>query len=191
MKSIGIMGGTYDPIHTGHLIVAQSVLEKRNLDEIIFIPCYISPHKQDVLSSSAEHRLEMLKLSLDGYNNFEYSDFEIANKGVSFTLNTLIEFNKLYSNIELIIGYDNIISFDKWYQPDKVLEMCKLVVLKRSVDNPPDIQHKYFEMAEYVDTPMIEISATEIRERVKNNLPIDNLVPQNVKEYIYVNGLYK
>ncbi|MFC2134262.1 nicotinate-nucleotide adenylyltransferase [Bacteroidota bacterium] len=191
MKPVGIFGGTFDPVHNGHLIAAQSVLELRNLEKIIFIPCYISPHKQDIVSSSAAHRIEILNLATGDNPNYEISDYEIKKKSVSYTVDTVEELKKIYDKIELIIGYDNLITFDKWYESDKLLELCSVVVMKRSTDLLIDLKHKYFEMVEYVDTPTIEISSREIRDRVKRNLTISNLVPDKVKEYISLNKLYK
>ena len=189
--AVGIYGGTFDPIHNGHLITAQAVLEKRNLEKIIFIPAYISPLKTEKKHTASQHRLAMLELALEDTPSFILSDIELKRKNVSYTIDTLKEFKKSYDNIELIIGYDNLIVFHKWYKPDKILELCKLVVLHREVDKEPEKKNIYFDKAELLDTPLVDISSTEIRLRLANNLPIDDLVPLKVKEYIYKNGLYK
>jgi nicotinate-nucleotide adenylyltransferase len=191
MNPIGIFGGTFDPIHNGHLITAQYVLEKRNLEKIIFIPCNISPHKQDILSSAPLHRLQMLKIAIEKFNHFEFSDYEIKKGDLSYTLDTIRKISKDYDNLELIIGYDQLIAFDKWYQPDQIINVAKLVVLKRVIEKEVKIFHKYFGEAIYLETPTIEISATEIRNRVSVGKPIDALVPEKVKEYIYAFELYK
>jgi len=191
MKSIGIYGGTFDPIHTGHLITAQSVCELRKLDKIIFIPSFISPHKTDRITSSPKHRINMLKLAIKGIPYFDYSDIEIKKKNISYTINTIRALKSSYENIELIIGYDNLITFDTWKEPDKILELVKLVVLRREVKEENLIQNKYFDKAVLVETPIIEIYGTEIRERVRNNKNINFLVPQKVMVYIYKHNLYK
>lgn len=191
INKIGIFGGTFDPVHIGHLITTQFVLEKRSLDKIIFIPSNISPLKRDNLNSSPDHRLSMLKLAVDGNPKFDISNFELEKGNVSYTYDTLCEMKKKYREIELIIGYDNLVVFDKWYKPDEIFELADVVVMKRSCDEDKVVNHKYFDKAIILDTPGIEISSTEIRNRVKNNLPIDYLVPQKVKEYIFSNGLYK
>jgi len=191
MKSIGIYGGTFDPIHTGHLITAQSVCELRKLDKIIFIPSFISPHKTDRITSSPKHRINMLKLAIKGIPYFDYSDIEIKKKNISYTINTIRALKSSYENIELIIGYDNLITFDTWKEPDKILELVKLVVLRREVKEENLIQNKYFNKAVLVETPIIEIYGTEIRERVRNNKNINFLVPQKVMVYIYKHNLYK
>ncbi|MBS3946003.1 MAG: nicotinate-nucleotide adenylyltransferase [Melioribacter sp.] len=191
MKSkIGILGGTFDPVHNGHLITAQYVREKRNLDRIIFIPCNISPHKTDLLSSSAEHRLNMVKLAIDNIPYFDYSDYELKAEGISYSYNTLLYLSEKYESLELIIGYDNLLVFDKWYQPDEIIRLASLVVMKRKTDIE-EKRNRFFEKAVLLDTPNIEISSTDIRERVRNNLPVDFLVPESVKKYIYETNLYR
>jgi nicotinate-nucleotide adenylyltransferase len=191
MKTIGIYGGTFDPIHMGHLITAQSVCEILKLDKIIFIPSYISPHKTDRISSSPRHRLNMLKLAIQGISSFGYSDLEINNKNISYTIDTVSQLKSMYENIELIIGYDNLITFDTWKEPDKLLKLVKLVVLRRKVKEDDFERHKYFKKAIFVETPLIEIYGTDIRERVKNNKSINFLVPTKVIAYIYKHNLYK
>mgnify|MGYP000306633674 CR=1 FL=1 len=189
-NKIGIFGGTFDPIHNGHLITAQYVLEKRNLEKIIFIPCFISPHKTNLVSSEPIHRLQMIKLAIDSLPYFDYSDYELKSEGISYTYNTLLYLSEKYSSLELIIGYDNLLVFDKWNKPDEILELATLVVMKRKTDIE-EKRNRFFDKAILVDTPTIEISSTDIRERVRNNLPIDFLVPESVKKYIYETNLYK
>jgi len=191
MSKIGIFGGTFDPIHNGHLITAQSVKEIRNLEKIIFIPAYISPHKQNAEASSAQHRLNMLKIALDDIPFFEYSDFEIKQHTISYTIDTLRELKKSYDEIDLIIGYDNIFQFHTWKDPDEIFKLANVVVLKRKSSHPIDYIDKYVESAHFVETRGIEISATDIRNRVNDDLPIYYLVPEKVLEYIKENNLYK
>ena len=190
MSKVGIFGGTFDPIHHGHLITAQSVREIRKLDKIIFIPAYISPHKSEVKTSSAEDRLNMIKLAIEGIRFFEYSDIEIRKGGVSFTVDTLRELKNIYEELEFIIGYDNIFKFHSWKNPDEIIELAKIIVLKRKSSHPPEFKDKYYNRAVFVQTRGIEISATDLRERVKKGLPINFLVPPKVLEYIYNHKLY-
>jgi nicotinate-nucleotide adenylyltransferase len=191
MKTIGIYGGTFDPIHTGHLITAQSVCEMRKLGKIIFIPSFISPHKTDRISSSPKHRLNMLKLAIKGIPSFDYSDLEINNENISYTIDTVRKLKSTFRNIELIIGYDNLITFDTWKEPDELLKLVKLVVLRRKVKDENFKRNKYFSEAIFINTPCIEIYGTDIRKRVKNNKNINFLVPQKVMAYIYKHNLYK
>ena len=190
MAHIGIMGGSFDPVHIGHLITAQSVLEKRNLEKIIFVPCYISPHKVGFNSTEHIHRLEMVKLATSTNPKFEVSDYEIKKGDISFTVDTVEYFKGIYDEIDLIIGFDNLVSFDNWKEPDRIIEMANLVVLKRSNFSASFSLHSYFAKAIFVDTPIIEISSTMIRERVKKNKFFDYFVPKEVAEYIKENKLY-
>lgn len=191
MSKIGIFGGTFDPIHNGHLITAQSVKEIRNLEKIIFIPAFISPHKQDADPSRAKHRLNMLELAIKDIPFFESSDFEIKQHTISYTIDTLREFKKYYDEIDLIIGYDNIFQFHTWKEPDEIFKLANVVVLKRKSSHPIDYIDKYVESAHFVETRGIEISATDIRNRVGNGMPIYYLVPEKVLDYIFKNNLYK
>jgi nicotinate-nucleotide adenylyltransferase len=191
MSKVGIFGGTFDPIHHGHLITAQSVREIRNLDKIIFIPSFISPHKADVNSASPEHRMNMLKLAVEGVDFFEVSDYEIKKEGISYTIDTISEFKKKYDALEFIIGYDNIFKFHTWKDPDEIMKLTKVLVLKRKSSEPHPFDDEYVEQATFVQTRGIEISATDIREKVKQGMPIHYLVPEKVKEYIYSFNLYK
>ncbi|MBN2571209.1 MAG: nicotinate (nicotinamide) nucleotide adenylyltransferase [Ignavibacteriales bacterium] len=190
MEPIGIFGGTFDPIHIGHLINAQVVFEKRNLERIIFIPCHISPHKLDRISSSDDDRLNMLKLAISDHPYFDYSDFEINQGDISYTYHTLIEFKKKYEEIELIIGYDNLLVFDKWFEPDKIFDMARVVVMQRPFEENIKSTNKYFSEAIIINTPFIDISSTELRQRVKQKLPLDFFVPEKVRDYIIKNELY-
>ncbi len=190
MSKVGIFGGTFDPIHLGHLITAQSVREIRKLEKIIFIPAFISPHKSDIITSSAEDRLNMIKLAIDGIPFFDYSEMEIKKGGVSFTVDTLKELKNNYDELEFIIGYDNIFEFHTWKDPDEIMNLSKIIVLKRKSSHPPQFKDKYYHQAVFVQTRGIEISATDLRERVKKGLPINFLVPPNVLEYIHSHKLY-
>jgi nicotinate-nucleotide adenylyltransferase len=189
MRPVGIFGGTFDPIHTGHLVTAAVVKEIRRLDKIIFIPAFISPHKTDQNHSDSKDRLEMVNLAIKDMPGFEVSDIEIMKRKVSYTIDTLHELKKKYTDIELIIGYDNLRVFDKWKDPDEIFNLVKVVVLNRQSANTEE--NVFFKKAIFVNTPVIEISSTEIRRRVKNNLPVDYFVPQPVKEYINIHKLYK
>lgn len=191
MNKIGIYGGSFDPIHIGHLITAQRILEIRELSKIIFVPCHISPHKPSFDYSSGEHRSKMISLAIESIPHFEVSDFEVSKGDISYSIDTIRHFKQSCDNIELIIGFDNLISFDTWREPDNILKLAELIVLKRKSEMDIHQFHKYYGEAVFVDTPVIEISSTEIRKRIKENQSIDFLVTEKVKDYIYQNGLYK
>jgi nicotinate-nucleotide adenylyltransferase len=188
---IGIYGGSFDPIHNGHLITAQAVKEMRNLDKVIFIPSYISPHKQDAPVSDAKHRIKMIELAIENIPYFDYSDFELMKRSVSYTIDTLRELRKNYDDIELIIGYDNIFKFHTWKEPDEILRLAKLVVLRRKLNLPRGKQNRFYRAAVFVKSPFIQISGSVIRKRVRENQPINFLVPDKVRDYIIKHNLYK
>ncbi len=189
-KRIAIFGGAFDPIHLGHLITCQSVLEERNLDKVIIIPTHISPLKQDIIPTSDIHRLEMIKLAISSNPYFSYSDIELRRDNVSFTIDTILELKKEFKKIELIIGYDNLLLFEKWREPDRIVSEAKLLVMKRITD-VKDGRNRYFDNAIFLNNPIIEISSSEIRERIKNNLPVDYFLPDAVAQYIHEQKLYR
>ena len=191
MSRIGIYGGTFDPVHHGHLITAQSVRELRNLDKIIFVPSFISPHKEEFKTSDALHRINMLKIAIKDIDYFDWSDFEISRENVSYTIDTLQEMKKHYDEIELILGADNMKTFYKWRSPEEIIRLATLIVLRRRTDYEPGGDNKYEKNAVFLETPRIDISGTIIRQRVRQGLPIDFLVTRGVKEYIYDLKLYK
>ncbi len=191
MSIVGIFGGTFDPIHTGHLITAQAVRELRGLDKIIFIPAFISPHKTEIPTLSPEHRFAMVKLAIKNIPYFDFSDLEINTATISYTIETLRVLKEKYNKIELIIGYDNILKFSSWKEPDEILKLAKIIVLNRKLTQEPINKDRFYNSALFVDTPTIEISSSEIRERVTKNLPLNFLVPEEVQKYIYHFNLYK
>ncbi|HEX2865954.1 MAG TPA: nicotinate-nucleotide adenylyltransferase [Ignavibacteriales bacterium] len=191
MKKVGILGGTFDPIHHGHLITAQALMEKRDLEKIIFIPCYISPHKTDGGNSSGQDRLKMVKLAIKDVPYFTCSPLEVERGGISYTVETLRELKNVYPALELIIGMDNLEKFYTWKEPDEILNLAGLVVMERESSPRTVPIDRFYEAAQFVRTPFIDISATEIRQRVRKNLPIDFLVPKEIKEYIFRYNLYK
>ena len=191
IQKIGLFGGSFDPIHLGHIITAQIVFEARKLDKIIFMPCYFSPHKTDAKYAPPIHRLNMVMLAIKKYEHFSVSDFEISRNQISYTIDTINELRKKYSDIELIIGQDNLDVFDKWHKPDEIISKAKLVVLRRNFIKKNSFKNKYYESAIFVDTPIIDISSTEIKNRIKNNLRIDFLTGEEISNYIIQNNLYR
>ncbi len=192
MKSVGIMGGTFDPIHNGHLITATFIKEIIGFDSILFIPCYISPLKTDIKSLDSLHRLNMLKLAIKDISYFEYSDIELQNQQISFTYNTLLKLKNSYDKLNLIIGYDNYAVLDKWYNPEGILELANVYVLNRQINKEQyNITHQFSSKVTFIENPIIEISASEIRNRIKSGKDISFFVPDKVKDYIVQNNLYK
>ncbi len=187
---VGLYGGSFDPVHHGHLLTALWASEKRELQKIIFMPCFISPLRQFVNMATGGQRVKMLQLATQDNQMFEVSDYEIIQEGVSYTINTILMLKKLYNTVELIIGYDNYLIFDKWNSHEEILDLVNVIVLKRVVEKDfsvPDISKKRMV---FLETPPIGISSTEIRRRVLLREQIDFFTPKPVIEYIHNNNLY-
>ncbi len=188
---LGIFGGGFDPIHIGHLVEAQYATEELGLDKLLFIPTGDHPLKPQ--SASAEARLEMTRIAISGNPLFELSDIEITRAGKSYTIDTLNQVKKLYPKEELylIVGIDNADSFHKWHRIDEILDMCKVVVLSRMMTDDYVLSPSLLEKITILDSPIIETSSTEIRERVEDAKSIRYLVPDSVREYIEAHDLYE
>ena len=191
---IGLFGGTFNPVHIAHLIIAERARDELHLEKLIFMPCAIPPHKTTQKVASASHRLDMLKLATRNHPHFEVSDLEITRGNVSFTVDTLQALHGMYScskeEMFLIIGEDNVVEFNTWKNPDKILRLCRIGAVKRPnvnlSENDPVRHPDFF----YIDAPLMDISSSDIRERVKNNKTITFLVPAAVEEYIVSHQLY-
>lgn len=190
MSRIGIMGGSFDPVHVGHLITASLVFELRGLEKIIFIPCRQSPHKLEEAPTDSIHRMEMVKLAIEGDGRFALSDFEINGQQISYTIDTVKHFKQRYDELDLIIGYDNLLVFDKWKNPDELINLVNVVALRRKTDSVTIPTHKYYSMATIVESPFIDVSSSNIRERIRQGLSIRYMVPEKTFEYIKQNSLY-
>jgi len=196
---IGVLGGTFDPIHIGHLKVAEEVTASLNLNEVIFMPAGQPWLKADSPISPAEHRLEMVRLALAGKSYCKLSTMEIDRPGPTYTVDTMAELKRqLGSGDELffILGWDNLTQLPRWHEPSRLIKLCRLVAVPR-VDYPvPDL--KPLEAAIpglsqrviLLQEPRIDINASEIRQRVRDGLSIHNLVPEAVERYIKEHRLY-
>ena len=186
---IGILGGTFNPIHIGHLILAEEIREKLKMDRIIFVPAYLPPHKDDGDIAPAWHRFNMIRLAIKANKNFSASDVEIKRDGRSYTIDTLREFKNIYPNDELyfIIGSDLLKYLDDWKDLREVIKMVKFIVATRP-------GYPLEKLPSYITTVAIraiDISGYEIRSRIKENKSFRYLVPEAVYNYINNKGLYQ
>jgi len=190
MKRLGILGGTFDPPHIAHLVLAQSAHERFALGKVLFIPAAIQPHKQrpDVLPG--ETRLKLLHLALDSDKRFEVSDMELKRVGPSYSVDTLLQLKEQHPEIELylIIGGDNIADIEHWREPRRIFEVATVVAARRPHAKAVG---RYKDKITMFDMPQIEISSTLIREMVEQGRRIKYLVPEGVEAYISEHGLYK
>lgn len=190
-----LFGGTFDPPHTGHLIIVEHVRQARDIEKVLFVPAYRPPHKTAKAVTSVERRLEMLALALAGNPHFQRSDLEVRRRGVSYTVDTLRQLRDKYgyhkNDLGIIIGADSLSDFHTWKEPGAITDLARLLVAPRpgvSLDPDRDYQTIKFEL---LDTPLIDLSSRMIRQRVARGLSIRYLVPEKVAEYIKRHGLYQ
>lgn len=192
---LGLYGGTFDPPHNGHLAIAQQCLTRFQLNRILFIPTYIAPHKTSREISTARDRLAMLRLALQPFPDFEISKVEIERRGVSYSIDTILQIKKELNlerkDLYFLIGIDSLAEFHSWYQPQRIMAEVQVVVADRPQYSLSDIAVEFCEQVEFLSNPLIDISASTIRQRVKNGEPICGLVPEKVAEYIHCHQLYK
>ncbi len=185
--AIAFFGGSFNPVHIGHIIVARDVLERCNLDKIYFMPAYISPFKSPP-EVSAVQRLQMLKVALKGEPWAHIEELEIKRKGISYTYESaLILKAKYHVRPTFIIAYDAYLSLDKWYNYEKLRDIADFIVAKRTIDK---IKKNIDISAVFCDTRIIDISSSEIRKRIKEGKSIKYMVPDNVLDYIEKEELY-
>jgi len=189
LDKIGIYGGTFDPIHLGHLIIAQCFVEQFSLDKCFFVPAKISPFKTDQTTTfSDEERTMMIELSIQGNPLFSVETYELSTAEISYTINTVNYFKEKYPNSELylLIGYDQAINFDKWKESAKIKEITKVVVARRIV-NHKEYTDNFPNNFIALNNPIISISSTYLRKRILEKKTLQYLVVDEVWEYIKKN----
>jgi len=190
----GIFGGIFNPVHIGHLIICEYVKEEIDLEKIFFVPTAFPPHKDYSHIVDIKHRIAMIEFALANNENFVIYRGEAQKDRVSFTVDTVSGIVKEYKltseNLFLIIGEDNYYTLDTWKNPDKLLKLCNLVVVRRPVREKVKKRDKYEKDAIFLDTPVIDISSTLIRQRIGEGKSIKYLVPETVEQYIYKKKLY-
>ncbi|WP_297886929.1 nicotinate (nicotinamide) nucleotide adenylyltransferase [Sulfurihydrogenibium sp.] len=204
---IALFGGSFDPVHLGHLRIAEDVREFFGLEKIVFIPAFISPLKS-FTNASAEDRVNMLNLAIKDNPFFEVSDYEIKKGGKSFTIDTAKHYQQILSHKPVfILGSDSILTLHKWKNPDELLKIANFIVVGRGKDNYKTIFQylkKMFNFTDiyyneknikngvyFYDSRRIDISSTEIRERVRLNKSIKYLTTKEVEDYIHRKNLYR
>lgn len=199
MKKIAIFGGTFDPIHNGHLYIAYEALYKLNLDEIIFMPSGIPPHKTKRKLASSFFRYEMVRMATKNEKRFTVSDYEINKKNISYTFETLEYFANKYPNASLyfITGADGLMDIENWKNVKGIFKLCNLVVFSRPGNNKYDIisqkgklEEKYKGNIIFLDIPLLDISSTNIRNLISEGRNISCFVPEGVYNTIKELKLY-
>jgi nicotinate-nucleotide adenylyltransferase len=192
------MGGTFDPIHFGHLVTAEEVRVKFGLDEVVFVPCGIPPHKKGYEVTPAEHRYLMVVLATASNPHFTASRVEIDRAGPSYAIDTLRFFKQHYgegTHLYFITGADAILEIMTWRDSEELFRLCRFVAATRPGYHLDELEKRLTaEQVAHVDVvtvPGIEISSTDVRQRVKAGLPIRYLVPAETESYIRKYGLYR
>ena len=197
--NIGVFGGTFDPVHNGHLIVAEEARTRLNLAEIILVPAGQPQLRGSPLILSAEHRLKILRLAIADKPQFKLSTIEIERTGPSYTVDTIAELqDELGKGEELffILGWENLARLPEWREPTRLIEMCYLVAAPRPGYPRPDLKALEIlipgisQRVMFMEKPEVDVSASAIRERVAKGLSIRHLVPELVNEYIKQHKLY-
>jgi nicotinate-nucleotide adenylyltransferase len=198
---IGILGGTFNPVHLGHLIIAQNALEKYELSKVLFVPSATPPHKKASALASATHRVAMLNSVIESDPRFEVSDIEVVRKGPSYSVDTVAQLREMHPGAELyfIIGSDSLTELHMWKEIRKLLTMCTFVTFARPGSSISAITPERLKLeapwperllAKVSSLHMVDISSSEIRYRVAEGMSIRYLVPQAVEIHIAENHLY-
>lgn len=189
---ICLFGGTFDPPHIGHLLIAQTVCEAEGFDKVIFIPANRSPSKK--VATVQKNRVEMLELAVEGNPNFEISDLEIRRGGISYTIDTLRAFkDQIVSDddeISFMIGSDSLLDFKNWKESKEIIKMCNIIVAIRPGFRPSDIPSWLLHGIQFANIPRFEISSSNIRKRWIEDKTIRYMVTLPVWEYINKHNLY-
>ena len=192
---ICLYGGTFDPPHNGHMAIAEQCRKNLNIDRILFIPAFLAPHKTNVKISSAKDRLAMLRLAIQPYPGLEISELEIDRKGISYSIDTILqvkkELNLTSENLYFLIGTDSLVELHTWRQPERILDESRVVVAARPHYSMDDIPVDYRNRVEILSNPLMDISSTEIRQKVQRHESIRHLVLGSVTDYINRHKLYQ
>ena len=190
---IGVFGGTFNPPHLGHLIVAESAKEALNLSTVLFIPCASPPHKSSRSLADAECRILMVRLAVSGNPSFVASDIEIQRGGRSYTVDTLRALSALYprAQLYLLVGIDNLLELHTWKEPEEIFGLSEVVAVNRPGYESADIRKEYLRRVTFLRYPNIDISSSEIRRKAKMGKSIKYLVPSAVESYILKHGAYR
>lgn len=200
MKKIGLLGGSFDPVHLGHVTIAKAAYDELKLDKVILMPAWVSPFKQNKKKTPDSDRYAMVELAVKGIKGLEASDFEIKKGDVSYTYDTLCVLNSDNSDwdIYFIVGTDSFLTLEKWYKGIEMLRKYAFVLAPR----PGYKDKEYKKMVEHLktaynariyilDSPRLDISSTNIRAAAKENKSLSGMVSTEVERYIYEHGLYK
>jgi nicotinate-nucleotide adenylyltransferase len=199
---LGVFGGSFDPVHYGHLLLAETCREQAKLDQVWFTPAAVPPHKQSREMTAAKIRVEMLQLAVGGTEYFRVSTLEIDRGGVSYTVDTLTEMKHQLVDAELflLMGADSLNDFPTWRDPQSVCELAVPLVVRRAGSPPPDLNvlakivdaQRLEQIRNHqVEMPVIDLSSTDIRNRIREGRSIRFRTPRAVEKYIQTHNIYQ
>lgn len=199
MSRTALFGGSFDPVHNGHVNLVREIAERNFLDRVIVMPTYISPFKQEKKAADGEYRLEMCRIAFSGIPYVTVSDYELSRQGVSYSVDTVEYFSDKYPDDELffIMGSDMLLSFEKWHRYKDILKMCTIIAASRE-NGGSDIEllkEKAVELSDkgrviVTEISAFELSSTEIREKILKNCDLSCYMDKNVVKYIEENNVY-
>lgn len=200
MSKIGIFGGTFNPIHKGHILLARYCKDELELDRVILIPACSPPHKETSDLASADDRLNMCRIACENLEGFEVSDIEIKRGGHSYTYQTLASLKEVYPNDELcfIMGADMFLSLDKWKYPEIIFQKASIIAVPRDNSNVDELRDYYKTIISkmgaktyILSNSVMQVSSTYIRENIENYNTVKNMIDRRVYDYISKNNLYR
>lgn len=199
MQRIGVIGGTFDPIHYGHLAAAEEARVRMNLERVLFVVAGVPPHKLDEEVTPVEHRLAIVSLAIASNPHFEISRVDVDRPGPSYTVDTISILRKQWgqeTEVYFIMGLDSLVELPTWHHPQRLIQLCRLLAVKR-----PGFETDMAELeasvpgissrVEIIDMPEVDISSSDLQQRVRDGLPIKYQVPEEVERYIMEHGLYR
>lgn len=201
MKKIGILGGTFDPVHLGHINLAIDAKAQVGLDKVIFVPAKLQPFKLDKEVTAGEHRLAMIREAIDGIDGLEVSPYELEAEGISYTYLTVRAMKKSFgrdARLYFITGTDSFLKIESWKNAEELIRSCSYIIgtrpgyRKQELDICIEhIRREYNTEVINLENIQLDISSTEIRKRLESGLPCNDLIPEKTERYITANGLYK
>ncbi len=197
---VGIYGGTFSPVHNGHVAAAKAFMEQMWLDILYVIPTGVTPHKTMKGDATAKDRLEMCRLAFSNMDGVIVSDLEMRREGKSYTVDTLRELYDPAGRLFFLMGTDMLLTLDTWREPEEIFKLCYPVYIRRETDAALDgrivekitsYHRRFGKMVPRIVAPAIELSSSDVRKAVSDGTPIDGLVPPDVARYIQENKLYR
>lgn len=199
---LGIYGGSFSPIHMGHLLLAEACRERHQLDQVWFVPAAMSPLKQDISPASDAHRAAMIELAIAGHNAFRMNRLELDRGGVSYTVDTLRDIHEQMPDAELflLVGGDSLADFPRWHAIDEICSLAQVCAVGRAGHNLGELSHLEGILSaaqidalreHFVPMPLIELSSSDIRRRINEGRSIRYMVPRSVEKYIETQQLFR